>query len=235
MWMIIDICAMDILLAAATTFEIAQAGQYLTNHDNKIEAHRVQLLIAGLGGVSTTYFLLNECKKKRPSLIIQAGIAGAFSADAIGEVLVIAEDRFADLGVEEQKSFKTIFDLGLADANTHPFKKAALPNPYTKLLTLTGLRQVNAISVNEISNNAERIRWHQQNSAPVVESMEGAAFHYVCLLEKIPFIQLRAVSNLVGERDKTKWRMAESIAALNQRLIALINTLAHADETDFRI
>ena len=34
--------------------------------------------------------------------------------------------------------------------------------------------------------------------------MEGAALHYACIMEHIPFIQLRAVSNFVGERDKNK-------------------------------
>jgi futalosine hydrolase len=235
MWMIIDICPMDILLTAATTFEIAQTGQYLVDRENKTGAHHLNILITGIGGVSTTYFLLDEFKKKRPSLIIQAGISGSFLPGAIGDVLTIAEDRFADLGVEEQSNFKTIFDLGLADADASPFKNGALSNPYTRLLALTGLPQVNALSVNEISTDPERIRWHQQNGAPVVETMEGAAFHYVCLLEKIPFIQLRAVSNMVGERDKTKWRIADSIDALNQQLIALINKLAHVDETYFRI
>ena len=59
----------------------------------------------------------------------------------------------------------------------------------------------------------------------MVESMEGAAFHYVCLQEYIPFVQLRAVSNFVGERDKTKWQMREAIENLNRELIALLRPL----------
>jgi futalosine hydrolase len=48
--------------------------------------------------------------------------------------------------------------------------------------------------------------------------MEGAALHYVALCEKIPFLQLRAVSNYVGERDKNKWALREAIANLNMEL-----------------
>ena len=48
--------------------------------------------------------------------------------------------------------------------------------------------------------------------------MEGAALHYVCLSEKIPFLQLRSVSNYVGERDKNKWAVREAIANLNIEL-----------------
>ncbi len=44
-----------------------------------------------------------------------------------------------------------------------------------------------------------------------LETMEGAAFHYVCLQKEIPFLQIRGISNYVGERDKSKWKMEEAI------------------------
>ena len=53
--------------------------------------------------------------------------------------------------------------------------------------------------------------------------MEGAALHYVCLQEKVPFIQLRAISNYVGERDKSKWKMQEAITNLHNELLKLLN------------
>jgi futalosine hydrolase len=55
--------------------------------------------------------------------------------------------------------------------------------------------------------------------------MEGAALHYVCLMEKIPFIQLRSVSNYIAERNKKNWNMKESIGNLNQALIKLLASL----------
>jgi len=60
-----------------------------------------------------------------------------------------------------------------------------------------------------------------------IESMEGAALHYVCLQENIPFLQVRSVSNYVGERDKTKWKMKEAIHNLNTELSKLINRLTN--------
>ena len=65
--------------------------------------------------------------------------------------------------------------------------------------------------------------------------MEGAAFHYVCLQQKIPFIQLRAISNYVGERNKTKWKMKEAIINLNEKLIFLLTELSNYNETYFRV
>jgi len=44
-------------------------------------------------------------------------------------------------------------------------------------------------------------------------------------MEKIPFIQLRSISNYIAERDKTKWDMKKSIINLNKELVRLIETL----------
>jgi hypothetical protein len=40
---------------------------------------------------------------------------------------------------------------------------------------------------------------------------------------------------MVGERDKTKWKMNEAIAALNKQLISLFEKLSDYDEVYFRI
>ncbi len=67
------------------------------------------------------------------------------------------------------------------------------------------------------------------------ESMEGAALHYVCLMEKIPFLQIRSVSNITGERDKSKWKLKEARESLHKSLVLLFQKLENADETLFRI
>ena len=58
-----------------------------------------------------------------------------------------------------------------------------------------------------------------------IETMEGAALHYVCLQEDIPFIQIRTISNFVGERDKTKWKLKDAIENLNIELDKLYNKI----------
>jgi len=53
--------------------------------------------------------------------------------------------------------------------------------------------------------------------------MEGAALHYVCLMENIPFLQIRSISNYIGERNRKNWNMMDSIVNLNQALASIIN------------
>ena len=53
----------------------------------------------------------------------------------------------------------------------------------------------------------------------------GAALHYIGRDLHAPFIQLRAVSNYVGERNKSKWKMQEAIYNLNESLLQLLDEL----------
>ena len=63
---------------------------------------------------------------------------------------------------------------------------------------------------------------------PDVESMEGAAMHYVCLQEGISFVQIRAISNYVEPIDKSKWQMGKAIKNLNDVLKTFADSLKQA-------
>lgn len=227
--MITDICVMQILLIAATTLEIQSTTAFLKGGDLRLGGHQITVLTTGVGSLPTLYSLIRQTMLRRPDLVLQAGIAGCFTGKRPGEVVAVKEEM-PDLGVWEEGRFKTLFDLGLGGPDAHPFSGGVLINPYKKLLELSGLEQVTAISVNEITTDPARIGWYQQNGKPVVESMEGGALHYGCLLENIPFLQIRSVSNDVGVRDKTKWDISTAVRQLNEKLVGLLERLAGQDE-----
>ncbi|MGZ8518182.1 MAG: futalosine hydrolase, partial [Chitinophagaceae bacterium] len=119
---------------------------------------------------------------------------------------------------------KTLFDLGLVPQNQFPFLKGWLINK-SGVLKKTKLKKVRGITTNEITTSKQKIRLYRDVFNPVVESLEGAALHYVCLQEKIPFLQVRSVSNYIGERNKKNWDMKNSITNLNKELILLLDSL----------
>jgi futalosine hydrolase len=226
---------MQILVTAATDMEIRPLAIYLAKNNFTLGRNKIKILITGIGSVATSYSLTNYCNKTSSDIIIQAGIAGCFTENSLGEVFAVKEEIFADLGVWENKKFNTIFDLKLSGKNDIPYKNGLLINPYKKLLALSSSKKIKGITINEITTDKKRIAWYKQNFSPVVESMEGAAFHYVCLQQKVPFVQLRATSNYVGERNKTKWKMKEAINNLNEKLIFLLTELSNYNEPYFRI
>ena len=232
MFLITDICSMHIVLAAATRLEIQATIDFLGVNAFQIGPHETDVLVTGVGSIAATYSLARQVAARRPSLVIQAGIAGCFASGAgpaPGEVVVVREEALGDLGVWEGQGFRTLFDLKLTGKNDPPFSDGFLRNPYEKLLAFSGLGQVRGITVNEITTDPTRIAWYQQNTAAVVESMEGGGLHYVCLREKIPFVQLRSVSNDIGVRDKTKWDIRSAILNLNEQLITLLAKLERTE------
>jgi len=212
---------MRVLLCAATEMEIAPAIQALS----LIENHSVDLLITGVGLLASTYALTRELTVKRPEFILQAGVAGSLQMEQqLAQVVTVQSDCVGDLGVRENGSFQSLFDLKLLGANTLPWTNERLVNSNPLLATLD-LPLVNGITVNEITTNAAMITHYREKLNVQIESMEGAALHYVALLEKIPFLQLRALSNLIGERDKAKWQMKEAITHLNRTLQGVLTKL----------
>src|SRR5258706_6790466 len=214
---------MNCLLAAATVNEIAPFLDHYRKNGNK---HDIDILITGIGLMQATYALMKQADLKKPALVIQAGIAGCFDKNiALGSVVVIRQDTIADQTVVENKQLKTMFDLGLARPNHIPFQKGWLINSHEELIKKSKLKVVNAVSVNHITTGKQMIELYQKKFNASIESMEGAALHYVCRMERIPFLQIRSISNYIGERDKKNWNMKEAILNLNKEIIQLIPTL----------
>jgi futalosine hydrolase len=218
---------MKIVVASATLQEVEPLREYLTERIYLKNHHRITCLVTGVGLMNSTHALTRHIVLEKPDLAIQAGIAGSFSPLFPPEsVVVVKEECVADLGVTENNVWKDIYDLGIADADFPPLISKKLVNPHSALLEKLKVRQVRAVSVNEITTSPARTQTYISKYAPVIETMEGAAFHKVCLEEQIPFIQIRAVSNFVGERDKAHWKLGEAIHRLNEQVIVLINKIA---------
>jgi futalosine hydrolase len=204
---------MNVLVVSATEFEIEPLV-----HENNI----ADVLITGIGIPATIFHLTKKLSQKNYDLVIQAGIAGTFSADLKkGTVLLVDKDAFGDLGIYEKGNFKTLFDSGFINENEFPFSNGWLVNRH-EYLTHSSLSLATGITVNKITDDGIQIKKLSDKFKPDIESMEGAALHYVCLQQKIKFLQLRSISNTVGERDKQKWEMKKAITNLNMELKKII-------------
>jgi futalosine hydrolase len=210
----------NILVIAATAKEINPFIELTRTGD----INNADILISGIGLTASTYHLAKQLTLKKYDLVIQAGVAGCFDLRiALGAVVIVKQDAIADQSVIELQKLRTLFDLNLVPQDQYPYKKGWLINPNKEVLKKTKLKIVKGISVNQISTSKQMIKFYRDVFDPVTESMEGAALHYVCLLENIPFVQIRSVSNYIGERNKKKWDMMDSIANLNDALIKTIN------------
>ena len=213
---------MKVLLVAATEFEV-NLSDLQSNKNSGVE---IDVLISGVGIASTIYFVTKKLMQSKYDLAVQAGIAGSFTNElSLGEVVFINADTFGDLGTEEMGVFKSLFETKLVDQNDSPFTNGWLINNH-QLLNDGLLKSVKGITVNRITDNKNQIEQQKNIFGAQAESMEGAAFHYACLQMNTSFLQLRGISNAVGERDKNKWKMREAIDNLNSELNKIIQVLS---------
>lgn len=177
--------------------------------------------------VATTYTLTKALQQQQFDLVLQAGIAGSFRQDLpLGSTVVqVSSEMFGDMGAEDHYNFLDVFELGLAAADIFPFSNGKLHAPALPLLERYALPKVTSLSVNNTSGSTYTAAARRQKFGCDIESMEGAAFHYVCLKEGVAFAQIRSLSNYVTARDKSQWQIKPAIDSLNTWLSSLLKDL----------
>jgi futalosine hydrolase len=168
----------------------------------------LSVLITGVGGISTSWSMKKWlCSNPYPDLAINAGIAGSFSEKyKKGDVVLPVSDCFADMAIEEGNKYLTLAEAGLMNHDEFPFENGLIraENEFVENAAKT-LHKVKAITVNTSSGTESTIKRLKSKYNPDIETMEGATFFYICAMEKIPFLAVRAISNRVEPRDMKSW------------------------------
>ena len=213
---------MKILVTAATEMELSPLKILVAK--NRSLKKRTDFLVTGIGMTATAYHMAKHNKRKY-DLAVNIGVAGSFTKKiSIGEVVNVKSDCFADLGAEDGNSFLTLAEIGLQQENQFPFREGRIFNKTVKRNSvLRGLKQVSAITVNTVHGDAESIKKVMQKFNPDIETMEGAAFFYVCMMEKISCVQLRTISNFVERRNRDNWNIPLAIKNLTEVVYDFLN------------
>lgn len=213
---------MRVLVVAATDGELASVDAR-TLTDN----HSIDRLITGVGMVATAVAVARTLARTHYNLALNLGVCGAFDrALALGTVVHVVSDQLSELGVEDGPAFIAAHDMGLVEADTPPLTGGRLVNTHPPdSSTLRDLPHVHGITVNTVHGVDTSIAAIRARLHPDVESMEGAAFMYACLVAGVPFAQIRAVSNHVERRNRAAWQLPQAIAALGLTATAVINEL----------
>ena len=222
---------MNILIVSATHFEVKPLLDFLDIKEpinglneavKKINDHHVKVLITGIGMVNTA-FMMGKFINNQYDLILNVGICGAFNKTLkLGDLVNITTDVLSELGAEDGDAFLTYDQLNLA--GEYIFKNKSHQNQYN---SINSIKQVKGITVNTIHGNENSIAKTEQLFTADVESMEGAAFFSSCNGIKGDYFQIRAISNYVEKRDKSKWQMPLAITNLNEFIINFINELTN--------
>ncbi|MFC9287765.1 futalosine hydrolase [Streptomyces sp. NPDC057052] len=174
------------------------------------------LLAAGVGpalaAASVSAALTAAALENTPyGLVVSAGIGGGFLPEApVGSLVVADAITAADLGAETAEGFLPVTELGFGTVTHRP--PAALVR---SAATATGARTGTVLTVSTVTGTAARAAaLRARHPRALAEAMEGFGVAEAAVAHGVAVLEVRAVSNPVGPRDRAAWRIGEALAAL---------------------
>ncbi|MFF4402124.1 futalosine hydrolase [Streptomyces sp. NPDC001480] len=192
---------------------------------------RADLLAAGVGpaaaAAATAAALTAAALRDEPyHLVVSAGIGGGFAPHApVGAVVVADRVVAADLGADSPEGFLPVDALGFGRTVHH-----CPPRLATAVARAAGATHAPVLTVSTATGTAERARaLASAHPGAGAEAMEGFGVAEAAAAHHTPVLEIRTVSNAVGPRDRSAWRIGEALAALQETFTALRTVLEKGD------
>jgi futalosine hydrolase len=187
----------------------------------------VDVIAAGVGpalaAASTASALTAAALEGTPyDLVVSAGIGGGFLPGArVGSLVVADEIVAADLGAETDDGFVPVTELGFGTVRHQP------PAELVRLVAdAVGARTGAVLTVSTVTGTAERAAvLRERHPTALAEAMEGFGVAEAAAVHGVPVLEVRAISNPVGPRDRAAWRIPDALAALTEGFGKLVPVL----------
>ncbi len=206
----------------------------LTIREGTIHDKSVVNLISGIGKTNASRGTTFLVEKFSPGIIIHIGVGGAYPLSGLraGDIAVAEKEIYGDEGVLLKDGFHAAEMIGI------PFLVKAQKNYFNefpqnkKLLKMAvrisrvtfhasriTVRSGPFVTLSTCTGTVRRAKEIEKKFHAICENMEGAAVAHVCMSCGIPMVEIRGISNIVGERNKKKWNI--SLAAENCQQVVL--------------
>jgi futalosine hydrolase len=224
------------LFVAATGLGRSPEPSPFVVYEGEFAGRHMIAAISGIGKVNAaacTASLLAGCT---PGLLISTGCAGAFpgSGLGVGDLAAATTEIYGDEGVLTPAGWASLELIGIPVAERDGrryFNEIPLAAPSAeRAVTLAndlgiGIRPGRFLTVSTCSGTAARGEELQQRFDCICENMEGAAVAQTALRYGIDCLEVRGVSNLVEDRDLSRWDIGLAVERAQRFLLAYIETL----------
>jgi futalosine hydrolase len=200
----------------------------------RIGGRRVAHVVSGMGITNAAHAATVLIEKHGPAIIIQFGIGGAYSSCGlkVGDIAVAESEAYADLGVFTDKGLEGIEATGIPLVRKGR-KKYFDTFPLDGKLARAALGASCApragagafLTVSRVTGTRRRAGELRRKYGAVCENMEGAAVAHVCALYGLPMVEIRGISNIVGERDPGKWEKGLASENCQRTVMELLEKL----------
>lgn len=180
----------------------------------------VRIVVTGPGPVNTVQALTACIENGRPALLFQAGCGGGFSELGLanGDLAVATSEIDVHLGLDTGDPFAPPAALpfpvleigGRVLRETYPLDGAMADAAFLRLKAAFGPQGIGVFSGpfvtgSTVTGSEARAACLFKAFSPCIESMEGAAAAFLSHHYRLPFLEIRCVSNRVGKRDLSRW------------------------------
>jgi futalosine hydrolase len=209
-----------LLICVATAFEAGLLRKELNSDP------RVRVIETGVGPVNAAHGVTSAILQDKPAAVVSCGIAGAYPSSGlqIGDVVCAELEIYGDLGAQSPAGFLDMKALGFPVVS----EPTALFNELPMQVFPTQ-RRARFVTVSTCTGTDAFAREIEARTRGAVENMEGAAIAHVAHLHQIPVGEIRGISNMVTNRDKSAWRLKDASEAAQQALVQWLRTLEPQD------
>jgi futalosine hydrolase len=207
-------CFMDVLIVVATHLEAQRLP--------KLPDARV--VVSGIGSVNAALAAQAAILESRPRLALSLGIAGAYpnSGLNIGDVCVSSEMVFAGLGAMDGAAFLNLEAMGfpLFERGDERVYNALKADPRAELFAAsTGAKLGPILTLETVTGSLEMaLALESRVPGALAEGMEGAGVALAASRLGVGCLEIRGISNMVGPRDRSGWRIPLALEALGHTL-----------------
>ena len=192
---------------------------------------RAEVRLAGVGpaaaAAATAAALARHEADGAYGLVLSAGIGGGFSEVAgVGSLVIASEIIAADLGAETPDGFAAVDELGFGSPRIAVADEVAAR-------WAAALREVGhavhhgpILTLSTVTGTAETARsLAERYPGAGAEAMEGFGVAEAARQFGVPILELRAISNAVGPRQRELWKIGDALQALEQACAKLPEVL----------
>ncbi len=218
-----------IVVTAATQMELDPFIREYTGRPD------VMTCLTGIGPVAaaTRIALFLVSAEPRPSMVVNIGVAGAFVHSRVHpgvlDICLAEQEILGDLGICYQDRIERFSspDLEIQD---HFVLDGELLSRARTILDSHGesVHTGSFVTVNCVSATRDRGDFLGSRHNALCENMEGGAVACVCAAVGLPMLEMRCVSNLVEDRDRSKWKLQQACSRSGKIAAAVVEGLIHA-------
>ncbi|HEX8960876.1 MAG TPA: futalosine hydrolase [Geobacteraceae bacterium] len=239
-----------VIVTAATLRELSLLVEALQGRERlsacRRETYRGELAgwptvvaVTGIGKVNTAITVTSLLERYDPEILINTGCAGAYRGGglAVGDLAMATAEVFGDEGVRAPDGWHSLELIGIPAVerggerwfNSFPLTRWAMDKAGHVAETAGfALRRGVFVTVSTVSGTAERGEELSRFFGGICENMEGGAAAQAALLYGVDCLEIRGVSNLVEDRDLSRWNISLAAERAQAFIARFIGALCQA-------